>query len=206
MADPLTAPPLQGSGVVPPYYTYVSEMMLQATRVASVKTIFPLFILRFPNVAILSTATVQEVTALIAPLGNSVARGSRFVEGAVMMVDSFSGQVPNNYSDLVSLPGVGDYTARAILSIGFGQQMTLPPTETNVQRVISRLLNLAPLVPAWDRNQQVATLLQNAIPMDRPGDFNQSIMELGQVLCPSGVPNCNVCPLKYLCKYNATQL
>jgi len=193
-------PPEQGHGTVPPYYTFVSEVMLQSTRIAAVVAVFPSFLNLYPDIATLAAATVSDVTAAVYSLGNSASRGPRLHRAAVMMVADFNGEVPATYDDLMRLPGVGDYTARAILSIGFGQAITLPPREVNVRRVASRLLGITSL-PPWQVNATIEELLVTTLPPARPGDFNQAIMELGQVVCHAGVPLCTTCPLRSFCVY-----
>jgi A/G-specific adenine glycosylase len=186
---------------VPPYYTFLSEVMLQATRITTVVPVFRDFLLLYPDVATLAAASVSDVTNAVYSLGNSATRGPRLQSAAAMMMTDFSGLIPDTYDGLLRLPGVGDYTARAILSIAFGRPMTLPSREVNVRRVASRLLGIGPTMslPAWRQSLSIQELLESALPQNRPGDFNQAIMELGQTVCRIDAPLCASCPLRLLC-------
>jgi A/G-specific adenine glycosylase len=192
---------VQGWGTVPPYYTFVSEVMLQSTRVAAVVPVFRSFVALYPDIETLAVASDADVTQAVYSLGNSATRGPRLRSAAAMMISDFNGEVPATSEGLLQLPGVGDYTARAILSIGFGQAITLPPREVNVRRVFSRLLGIPTTLPAWQRNAAIQDHLTTTMPLDRPGDFNQAIMELGQAVCRIEEPLCATCPLRPFCIY-----
>ena len=194
---PLT---VQSHGAVDPYWTYVSEVLSQATNLMAVVPVFDEFITAFPSVTTLAEAPVETVISTIATLGNSRQRGRHLKAAATIMVSSHGSQVPSTYEDLLSLPGVGEYTARSVASIAFGVSIPLPPTETNVRRVVSRLLGIPSDTPASIRDVAVTTHLLVTVPVLRPGDHNQALMEMGQRICLSRTPPlCTTCPLQNVC-------
>lgn len=183
-----------------PYFTYVSEVLSQATNLTAVVPIFNDFITAFPTVTTLAEAPVETVISTIASLGNSRQRGRHLQAAAAIMVHSHGSQVPSTYEDLLSLPGVGEYTARAVASIAYGVPIPLPPTETNVRRVVSRLLGIPSDTPATIRDTAATAHLLATMPSLRPGDHNQALMEMGQRICLSRAPPlCTTCPLQDVC-------
>lgn len=181
-----------------PYAVWVSEIMLQQTRVETVVPYFDRFMERFPSVGDLAAADLQEVLGLWQGLGYySRARNLHRAAGQVCSV--WGGTVPRNASSLRELPGIGRYTAAAIASICFGERE--PVIDGNVLRVVARVLRLAEdirrpgalrAVDAWLRP------LIAAAPI--PGDFNQAMMELGALVCLPRNPACAGCPFRRICQ------
>ena len=166
----------------------------------AVVPVFNQFITAFPTVTTLAIAQEDTVVSTIASLGNSRQRGRHLKAAATIMVSSHGSQVPSTYEDLLSLPGVGEYTARAVASIAFGVPIPLPPTETNVRRVVSRLLGIPGDTPDGIRDVAVTAHLLATVPSLRPGDHNQALMEMGQRICLSRAPPlCTTCPLHDVC-------
>lgn len=181
-----------------PYRVWVSEIMLQQTRVEAVKSYYERFLEQLPTVEALAAAAEEQLMKLWEGLGY-YSRARNLQKGARAVMERFGGEVPGSFEALRSLPGVGDYTAGAIGSIAFG--LPVPAVDGNVLRVVSRLLALREdvLDPKVKKRteQQIAAIL----PRDRPGDFNQSLMELGATVClPNGAPECGKCPLRELCR------
>lgn len=183
-----------------PYRVWVSEIMLQQTRVEAVKPYYERFLEAFPTVEALASAPEEQVLKLWEGLGY-YNRARNLQRGAQVVMEQYGGEVPASFEALRSLPGVGEYTAGAIGSIAF--QIRVPAVDGNVLRVISRVLArkdnvLDPKVKArWE--QEIREILPQ-----RVGDFNQSLMELGAMVClPSGTPRCASCPLGEICRGRA---
>jgi A/G-specific adenine glycosylase len=179
-----------------PYRIWVSEIMLQQTRVAAVLPFYLRFIERFPTPAALAETPLEEVLPFWSGLGY-YRRIRHLHQAAVFLVKENSGRVPDSRDQLLALPGIGLYTAGAILSLAYGQAE--PVLDGNVQRVYCRLL-------AIDRNpnhspiqKQLWNLARHMLPDKQSGDFNQSLMELGATLCSPQDPDCRRCPVQRYC-------
>ena len=174
------------------YKVWISEVMLQQTTVLAVIPYFQKFILRFPNVNILAQSKIEDVLTYWAGLGY-YSRARNLHKCAKEIVDNYSGIFPNKIDKLVKLPGIGDYTASAICAIAYNQHEVA--LDVNVKRVISRINNAHNLCDV-----AIKKLAKNILPVDRPGDFNEAIMDLGSKICKSKNPICSTCPLKKICK------
>jgi A/G-specific adenine glycosylase len=171
-----------------PYAIWVSEIMLQQTRVAAVIPYYERFLARFPDVASLARAREQTVLSLWSGLGYY--RRARMLHRAAKVVAKDG--MPPDAAGLRALPGVGDYTSAAIASIAFGEAAAV--VDGNVERVVMRLL------AAGLTKRQVRDEMQAWIPDDEPGDFNQAVMELGATICVPRAPRCSDCPLAAGCR------
>ncbi|MCL6545947.1 MAG: A/G-specific adenine glycosylase [Bryobacteraceae bacterium] len=169
-----------------PYRIWVSEIMLQQTRVAAVIPYYERFLERFPDVRALASAEESEVLALWSGLGY-YSRARNLLRAARMIHESE--RFPRSYEELRALPGVGVYTAAAIASIAFGEPRAV--VDGNVRRVLSRLSCGA---------EDPAGLAQRLLDRQRPGDFNQALMELGAEVCQPRSPRCDVCPVERYCQ------
>lgn len=181
-----------------PYRVWVSEVMLQQTRVEAVKPYFERFLAQLPTVAALAAAPEAQILKLWEGLGY-YNRVRNLQKGAREVMARFSGVIPASYGDLLALPGVGSYTAGAIASIAFG--IPVPAVDGNVLRVTARVCNHTGNVLDPKVKRDVEAALRDVMPKDRAGDFNQALMELGAVVCvPNGAPHCGDCPLAGLCR------
>ena len=182
---------------VSPYRTWVSEIMLQQTRVQAVLPYFQRFMEAAPDVQALAALPEEQLMRLWQGLGY-YSRARNLKKAAQTVVEDFGGVFPDSYDALRRLAGIGDYTAGAILSIAFGQPV--PAVDGNVLRVAARLTGdnrnvLEPKVRADFRCAMAETM-----PLDRPGDFNQALMDLGAAVClPGGKPLCGQCPAASFC-------
>lgn len=180
---------------VSPYRAWVSEIMLQQTRVAAVLPYFQRFMARYPTVQDLARGDEEELLKLWEGLGY-YSRARNLQKAARVVTEECGGVFPADYRSLTALPGIGDYTAGAILSIAFG--VPVPAVDGNVLRIASR-------VTGWDRDVQatkkeITHWMTQVVPPDRPGAFNQALMDLGSALClPGPAPRCPDCPLRGLC-------
>jgi A/G-specific adenine glycosylase len=179
-----------------PYAIWVSEVMLQQTQVATVVPYFERFLAAFPNIHALAAATPQQVLRLWEGLGY-YRRARQLHHGAGLIVADHDGRFPREYQQVIQLPGIGRYTAGAILSLAFDQRR--PIVEANTLRVYCRLLAYR----GDPRSAAGQRLLWNAaeacLPRRRPGLYNQAIMELGSQVCTAANPRCEVCPIQTLC-------
>lgn len=206
LTEALCAPLLQWFGeharVLPwrenrdPYRVWVSEIMLQQTRVEAVRGYFMRFMAAFPTVGVLAAASEETYLKLWEGLGY-YSRVRNLHKAAVLVCEEYGGIVPCDYDTLCTLPGIGDYTAGAVASIAGGQRV--PAVDGNVLRVVSRLnADERPVTDSKvkaDLRAQVAAVLP-----DDPGAFNQALMELGALVCvPNGAPQCGNCPVLHLC-------
>jgi A/G-specific adenine glycosylase len=174
-----------------PYGIWISEIMLQQTRVGAVLEHYAEFLRRFPDVKTLAAARPQDVLAAWSGLGY-YRRARALHRAARIVVRAHHGALPSTTESLQSLPGIGRYTAAAIASIAFRQPCAV--VDGNVERVLRRLLGWRrePLPRIWDAAQQL-------ISPRSPGNFNQAIMELGAVVCLPLRPRCEVCPVSSMC-------
>lgn len=181
-----------------PYYVWLSEIMLQQTRVEAVKPYFDRFIKAVPDVAALAEIEEDRLIKLWEGLGY-YNRARNLQKAAKVIMEKYEGRLPAEYEELKTLPGIGSYTAGAISSIAFGRQA--PAVDGNVLRVLSRLrLDGADILSQKTKNRVEEELL-TVIPEDRPGDYNQALMELGAMVClPNGTPKCPKCPWKEFCQ------
>lgn len=183
-----------------PYRTWVSEIMLQQTRVAAVLEHFRLFLEAFPDITALASAPEEKVLALWSGLGY-YRRARMLHRAAQVVVSELHGRMPQTSEGLRELPGVGRYTAAAIASIAYGEAVAV--VDGNVERVLCRLAG-------WEAGSRkgggaalrhkIEVLAGRLLDRARPGDFNQAIMELGATVCAPRNPQCPVCPLMADCK------
>ncbi len=183
-------------GVLPdPYRVWLSEIMLQQTTVAAVKAYFERFTARWPEVSGLANAPLDDVLKEWAGLGY-YARARNLHKCAQTVAHDFGGRFPETEADLLSLPGIGPYTAAAITSIAFDRRATV--MDGNVERVVARLFAVEDPLPGA---KKTLYLYANSLtPEKRPGDYAQAVMDLGATICTPRNPACGICPLMRLCK------
>lgn len=180
-----------------PYYIWISEIMLQQTRVEAVKPYFTRFTAELPTVRDLACCPEEKLLKLWEGLGyyNRVRNMQR---AAVQVEEQYGGKLPADYGALKELPGIGSYTAGAIASIAFG--LPVPAVDGNVLRVLSRIRGDGRDISKQAVKRRVEEELLAVMPREDPGDFNQALMELGAVVCvPNGSPGCAGCPVKQFC-------
>lgn len=181
-----------------PYRVWVSEIMLQQTRVEAGRDYFERFVKTLPDIESLANVPDSQLMKLWEGLGYyNRARNLKKAAGIVM--EQFSGKMPSSFEGLLTLPGIGPYTAGAIASIAFGE--VVPAVDGNVLRVISRILADYGDITSSSMKKNTEAELKKVLPKERTGDFNQALMELGALVCiPNGAPKCTICPLKEFCK------
>ena len=179
-----------------PYHVWLSEIMLQQTRVEAVKGYYSRFLARLPDIAALANVPETELLKLWEGLGY-YSRARNLQKAARVIMEQHGGVFPRDYQAIRALPGIGDYTAGAIASICFDQKT--PAVDGNVLRVVSRFLDDHSCTDDPKVKRRFSALLAEIYPAEA-GDFTQALMELGATVClPNGAPRCGACPLSDLC-------
>ena len=180
-----------------PYHVWLSEIMLQQTRVAAVLDYYRRFLEEAPDVAALAALPEDRLLKLWQGLGY-YNRARNLQRAARVIVDEHGGVFPADYAAVRALPGVGDYTAGAVCSIAFGQ--AVPAVDGNVLRVYARICGDGGDITAPRMKQKVTRAVGEIIPLNAAGTFNQALMELGATVClPNGAPLCQRCPAQGFC-------
>jgi A/G-specific adenine glycosylase len=188
-----------------PYAVWISEIMLQQTRVEAVKPYFDRWMKAFPDLASLAAASESEVLKLWEGLGY-YSRARNLRNTAMLVMEQYDGRLPASFEELRKLPGIGEYTAGSVGSIAFG--LPVPCVDGNVLRVVTRWTAEAIDISTAAAKKLITGWVKAIIPVDRPGDFNQAMMELGATVClPNGQPKCDICPAAFLCEaYRADRI
>ena len=180
-----------------PYYVWVSEIMLQQTRVEAVRGYFARFIEILPDIRSLAQADEELLLKLWEGLGY-YSRVRNMKKAAIMVMEQYDGRLPREVSELLRLPGIGAYTAGAIASIAYGR--VAAAVDGNVLRVMSRIAGDASDISKNAVRERWAKKIEELIPVQYPGAFNQALMDLGAMVClPNGAPLCGECPMRELC-------
>src|SRR2546428_6078609 len=180
-----------------PYRVWVSEIMLQQTRVAAAIPYYERFLHRFPDVHSLAAAPQEEVLRLWSGLGY-YSRARNLHKAAQQIVAKHRGLFPARLDDALALPGIGNYTAAAILSIAFGEKFAV--LDGNVARVLARLGPIRGDLRESQRWQKLQKKADHLLEPKSPGDWNQAVMELGATLCTPKSPRCLLCPVAQFCE------
>ncbi len=181
-----------------PYHVWVSEIMLQQTRVEAVKAYYQRFLEVLPEISDLAEAKEDQLLKLWEGLGY-YNRVRNMKKAACQIQIDYQGLFPDSYEAILNLPGIGSYTAGAISSFAFG--LPKPAVDGNVLRVITRITADTSDIAKQSTKTKVERGLEGMIPEDFSSDFNQGLIELGAIVCvPNGEPKCEICPLKEICQ------
>lgn len=183
-------------GIHDAYRTWVSEAMLQQTRVETVLSYYDRFLTLFPDLSSLASAKEQEVLKAWEGLGY-YSRARNLWLGACDVMNRFEGVLPSDPAQLRTIRGIGPYTAGAIASIAY--EVPVPAVDGNVIRVLSRLYGIRDDVSSPGVLREIQSIAASLVPQERPGDHNQAVMDLGATVCVPGTPDCSVCPLNDFC-------
>lgn len=186
-----------------PYRVWVSEIMLQQTRVETVIAYFERWMERFPTLEALAGASEQEVLKAWEGLGY-YSRARNLHRAARQVMETYAGQLPDDQAELEKLPGIGRYTAGAIASIAFGKDA--PALDGNIRRVLARVFNVAVPARSPAGERQLWQLAAESLPPGRAGDYNQALMDLGSSICTPRAPACLICPIAVYCQARALGL
>lgn len=186
------------------YRVWVSEIMLQQTRVEAVKPYYERFLEAFPNAAALAEAEEDKLLKMWEGLGY-YNRVRNMQKAAQQVMTEHNGRFPQSYDEILKLSGIGHYTAGAISSFAYG--IAKPAVDGNVLRVVSRLLASDADIMKASTRAQMERLIEEVIPIDAAADFNQGLIEIGAIVCvPNGEPKCEICPVAHLCKAKAQNI
>ena len=181
-----------------PYRVWISEIMLQQTRVEAVKPYFERFVREIPDVRVLAEVPEEKLLKLWEGLGY-YSRARNLKKAAILLMERYEGKLPADAGELAKLPGIGDYTAGAVASIAFG--LPEPAVDGNVLRVAARLENSREDIAVPAVKKELRARLGKVYPAGRTSAFTQALMELGATVClPNGEPLCDECPLAELCE------
>jgi len=180
-----------------PYHIWVSEVMLQQTQVKKVLDYYPEFIRRFPDIQRLAEADLEAVLKAWERLGY-YARARNLHRAVGIVMQEMDGEIPAQYDRFRELPGVGEYIAAAVQSLAFGH--AYPVVDGNVKRVVSRLFLMDSPTNTTSSKRFFEEKANSLLDPDRPGPFNQAIMELGAIICRPRRPICSECPVRLFCR------
>jgi A/G-specific adenine glycosylase len=183
-------------GIQDPYRTWLSEIMLQQTRVNAVLQHYARFVERYPTLVALALAPEDDVLAAWSGLGY-YRRARMMHRAAQLLMEEHGGTLPFTAAELRRLPGIGTYTSAAISSIAFGERIAV--VDGNVERVLLRVLGW-PETPGAAATERLNNVAQSLVPLSDPGDHNQAMMELGATVCLPRGPKCSTCPVFSLCR------
>ena len=185
---------LQENNLPNPYFVFVSEYMLQQTTVPTVKTRFEEFIKKWPTLKDLAKTTEPKILKFWSGLGY-YSRARNLLKAAKIINKEFSSKIPNKYEDLILLPGIGDYTAKAIMGISYNQSVM--PLDANIERIIARLYALnEPLIKI---KKQLGEYSQFFLSKNQSSSLIQSFMDYGSIICTPRNPNCSICGIQKFC-------
>ena len=177
-----------------PYKIWLSEVMLQQTRVQTIPTYYEKWILSLPSIASVASASLNDVLKLWEGLGY-YNRAKNFYKSCQIIINQYNGIIPINSKEFQKLPGVGPYIAAAVMSIAF--KINIPAIDVNAIRVVSRLFMIKTKQNV--SSSKIKEILYNLIDKNNPGDFNQAIMDLGREVCTALAPKCPACPISRAC-------
>jgi A/G-specific adenine glycosylase len=181
-----------------PYNICIAEILLHQTFARKVVPVYKIFVKRYPDINKLSRSRVPSLEKLIYPLG-FLYRAKRLKEMAKVVVKEFNGEMPINKTGLLSLPGVGEYTASAIMCFAYGDNV--PIIDTNAVRVYSRFFEIAIKLPNSSPNKEIRKIAERVLAKDKAREFNYGILDFAAVVCSHYNPKCDECPANNNCKY-----
>ena len=186
-----------------PYHIWISEIMLQQTRIEAVKKYYTRFMKELPTIQHLAKVSDEKLLKLWEGLGY-YNRARNLKKAAIQIEENYKGQMPTSYAELLNLSGIGEYTAGAIASISY--QEKVPAVDGNVLRVVSRVIASKDDVLLPETKKRITKKLLEIMP-DESGDFNEGLMELGEKIClPNTIPLCEKCPIQQFCIANKEKL
>lgn len=180
-----------------PYRIWISEIMLQQTKVDTVIPYYHRFLKAFPDVYALAAAPLQDVLKAWENLGY-YSRAGNIHATSHIIVNQWGGRIPDTPEAIKTLPGIGKYSAGAILSIAYGQ--ALPAVDGNVRRILCRVFAIRKPMDDPGEQKKLLELAAALVPAKHPGDFNQALMDLGATICKAKVPDCSSCPIASICR------
>ncbi len=181
-----------------PYSILIAEVLLRRTTASAVSKIFQIFMSQYPSIEKLAVADKTSLEQLLRRIGYNRQRASALIEMAKFIVNEYNGQIPNDKERLLNVPHVGNYTASAIISLGYGIPSAM--VDSNVSRIIKRLFLCYISGLPFRVIQEVAEMLA---PKGGNQMYNLALLDFGALICTYGIPRCTVCPLSSICDYYA---
>lgn len=183
-----------------PYEVLIAEILLKRTTSTAVKNLFPRFIREYLDINKLARAETGDLQQRLAPLGYHKERARIFKEVATQIIQRHDGKVPRTKTDLLEIRHIGEYTANAILSLGYGIPSAM--VDSNGKRIITRLFSMHFLrKPSLKVVQEIADLLS---PIENNQKYNYALLDLGALICRYGTPKCGLCPIRRLCDFGSS--
>jgi A/G-specific adenine glycosylase len=182
-----------------PYRVFVAEFMLQRTGVSQVANVYDVFLARFPNAHTVRNSPIDEIASALGPLGLRK-RIPQFHEALSLISSVYGGRVPETLSDLLALPGVGPYTARAVLCFAYGHRVGI--VDVNITRVLERLLGESLSSGSTHARKRTWDLADALVSFGCPKAVNWALLDLAHLVCVRGEPCCSTCPLARLCAHS----
>lgn len=180
-----------------PYSILVSEILLKRTTASAVARLYKEFMSLYPNLEELAKAQSKDLERFLRKIGYHKRRAKMLIETANYIQEEFHGKIPTSKQDLLKIPNVGDYTANAVLSLGYGTPAAM--VDTNIERILGRLfLKRFPKKPRISTAQKIADLISPTI---NNQDYNFALLDLGGLICRYGLPKCKQCPIRRFCDY-----
>jgi A/G-specific adenine glycosylase len=189
--------PLPWRTTYTPYHVWISEIMGQQTQMERVAQYFTRWIERFPDLASVAAAPEQAILKAWEGLGY-YSRARNLQRAAVRLLETGTGEVPADYQQLIDLPGIGPYTAAALLSIAYNQPY--PLLDANVERLFARLADIDRPLKQGATKKRLAAMAETLLDRENPRHYNQALMELGALICTPKKPACDICPVQIHCR------
>lgn len=182
-----------------PYKILLAEILLRKTTRGQVKELFEELIRRYPNPEKLASAGIKELEKIIEPLGMQKKRALLLIKLAKTIVENYRGSVPEERNELLKLPGVGPYSANAVLCFAYGKQ--LPLVDTNVIRVVERVFQIKSRKARARTDPMIWSFVEKLIPKGKAREFNLAMLDFANLVCTPRNPKCYACPIKEICLY-----
>lgn len=180
-----------------PYEIFIAEVLLKRTTSTAVRKVYQNFLSKFPTIFILFNSSLEEIKASIKTLGLYNQRANGLKKASQKIIENFNGKIPDKYEDLMSIPNIGEYSARAILSFGFNKAEII--IDSNVRRIICRVIGNSKY---WQcKDEEIKNFLKNIIPNKEHILFNWSLLDFGSLICLYKYEKCFSCPLKEICNF-----
>lgn len=180
-----------------PYKIFLTEILLRKTTSTQVKTIYPEFFSKYPNIESLASANEKELENLIKCLGLSKQRSAQMIKLSKIILERYGGFIPKNYNELIALPGVGMYTAGGFLCLACNEDVSM--VDTNVIRVISRYFNFKSKKKAIANDRKIWMFVKDLIPNGKCKEFNLGLIDFASAICKPNKPECEKCSLNVKC-------
>jgi len=187
-----------------PYKILVAEIMLQKTTSKQAEETFHIFFKHFPSIQDLAMAPLERIEEYITPLGLEHIRAARLKKLAQEIVEKYEGQIPRDKKTLLSLPGVGEYIANAVLCLAYDED--LPLLDTNQLRVFDRVFDIKSSKKRARTDKAIWKFAENIIPKGKGKDFNLGILDFASLVCRARDPKCESCPMNSFCRYFAEHM